>query len=114
MFAHPARQQRLAEGVIDLVRASVQKIFALQINLCATGMRSQPLRVKQRRRSAGVVAQQHVEFAPKIRIAASVHKLSRQLLERRDQCFRNVAATELAPVSLLVRFARCDSRFLHC
>ena len=35
----------------------------------------------------------------------------RQRLERRDQCFRNVAATEFTPVSLLIRFARCDHRY---
>src|SRR5512132_26714 len=104
MFAHAARKQRLADCVVDLMRARVQKVFALQINLRATGMYSQPLRVKQRRRSAGVIAQQQVEFAPKIRVASSPYELSGQLLKRRDQCFRNVAATEFTPVSLLVRF----------
>ena len=62
-FAHPARKQRLAQGVVDLMRAGVQKVFALQINLRATRMGSQPLRVKQWCRSAGVVAQQQVEFS---------------------------------------------------
>src|SRR5207249_2446728 len=113
-FAHAARKQPLADCVVDLMRAGVQKVFALQINLRATRMCSQPPRVEQRSGSAGVVAQQQVELAPKIRVASSAHELSRQLLERRDQCFRNVAATELAPMSVLVRFARCDSRFLHC
>src|SRR5437016_5848215 len=111
MFAHAARKQRLADCVVDLMRAGVQKVFALQINLRAARMCSQPLRVKQRRRSAGVVAQQHVEFAPKIRVASSPYELSRQLLERRDQCFRNVAATELAPMSVLVRFAFSDHKW---
>ena len=87
------------------MRAGVQKVFALQINLCATGMCSQPLRVKQRSWSASIIAQQQVEFAPEIRVVSSAHELSGQLLERRDQCFRNVAATEFTPVSVLVRFA---------
>src|SRR5215211_2688627 len=76
-------------------------------------MCSQPLRVKQRSRSAGVIAQQHVKFAPKIRVASSPHELSRQLLERRDQCFRNVAATEFAPVSVFVGLTCCSHR-QHC
>ena len=75
MFAHAARKQRLAQGVIDLVRAGVQKVFALQINLCATGMRSQPLRVKQWCWSAGVIAQQQVEFAPEIRVVSRPREL---------------------------------------
>ena len=75
MFAHPARKQRLAQGVIDLVRAGVQKVFALQINLCATGMCSQPLRVKQWRWSASVIAQQQIEFAPEILVVSRAHEL---------------------------------------
>ena len=76
-FAHAPRKQRLAQGVVDLMRAGVQKVFALQINLRATRVCSQPLRVKQRRRSAGVIAQQQVEFAPKIRVVSRAHELSR-------------------------------------
>ena len=30
-----SRQQRLAEAVVDFVRAGVQQVFALEINLCA-------------------------------------------------------------------------------
>ena len=76
-FAHAARKQRLAQGVVDLVRAGVQKVFALEINLCATGVCSQPLRVKQWRWSAGVIAQQQVEFAPEIRVVSRAHELIR-------------------------------------
>ena len=84
MFAHASRKQRLAQGVIDLVRAGVQKVFALEINLCATRMCSQPLRVKQRRRSAGVIAQQQVELTPEILVVSRARELVSQLLERRN------------------------------
>ena len=57
MLAHPAGQQRLAQGVIDLVRAGVQKVFAFEVNLRATGMGSQPLRFKQWRWPASVIPQ---------------------------------------------------------
>jgi len=56
-FAHAPRKQALSDGVVDLVRACMQKVFALQINLRAARMCSQPLRVEQRRRSATVIAQ---------------------------------------------------------
>src|SRR6516162_596635 len=114
MFPHTPRKQRLADGVVDLMRACMQEIFALQVNLCATGVCSQPLRVKQWSGSSGVIAQQRVEFASKIQVVSNPHELSGQLFEWSDQRFRNIAATELAPMSIRVRFARCDSRFLHC
>jgi hypothetical protein len=60
--------------------------------------------------SAGVLAKQQVELAPKIRIASSPHELSRQLLERRNQSFRNVAAAELTPMAVFVGFACCDHK----
>src|SRR5205807_5033966 len=57
ILAHAPREQRLSDRVIDLMRAGVQKVFALQVNLCATGMCSQALRVKQRRRTTTIIAQ---------------------------------------------------------
>ena len=35
MLAHALDQQRLPQAVVDLVRAGVQQVFALQINLRA-------------------------------------------------------------------------------
>ena len=110
-FAHPARKQRLAQGVIDLVRAGVQKVFAFEINLRAARVCSQPLRVKQWCWSASVIAQQQIEFAPEIIVVSRARELVGQLLERRDQCFRNVAATEFTPVAVFVRLARCDHKW---
>src|SRR5437667_3578762 len=69
--------------------------------------------MKQRRWPASVVPKQLVEFAPKFCVLARAHELLGQLLERRDQSFRNIAASELAPMPVLIRFASCDSRFLH-
>ena len=55
-FAHPARQQRLAQGVVDLMRTGMQKIFAFEINLRSAGVGGQTLRVKQWCWSASVIA----------------------------------------------------------
>jgi hypothetical protein len=40
-------------------------------------MCGQPMRVKQWRRSAGIIAQQQIEFAPKILVASSPHEFTR-------------------------------------
>ena len=102
LFSHAPRQQCLAQGVIDLMRASVQKIFAFQVNLRSASVRSQPSRMKQRRRSAGVIAQQLIEFAPEIVVLARARKLFSQLLQRRDQDFRNIATAKPPPMSVFV------------
>src|SRR5439155_4306598 len=45
-FAHSLCEQRLAHRIIDLVRASVQKIFALQVDLRPAAACTQPPGVK--------------------------------------------------------------------
>jgi hypothetical protein len=42
MLAHALDQQALPQTVINLVRPGVQKIFALQINLCAAQLLRKP------------------------------------------------------------------------
>ena len=54
-----------------------------------------------------------VEFVPEIRIFPRALELVSQLIERRYQCFRNVAPTKLAPMAVLIWFALCDRRFVH-
>ena len=44
LFAHALDQQCLAEAVVDLVRAGVQQVFTLQIDLCAAQFVRQSLR----------------------------------------------------------------------
>src|SRR5438094_9822583 len=88
-FAHSSGEQGLAHSVVDLVRAGVQKIFALQINLRYASMCAQPLRMKQCRWPATIISQQLVEFAPKVRILTGTNELLPQLFERRDQSLRN-------------------------
>ena len=61
MLAHALDQQRLAEAVVDFVRAGVQQVFALEINLRAAEFFGQALREKQSRGTAGISAQQFVE-----------------------------------------------------
>ena len=54
-FAHTAGQQRLAEGVVDFVRAGVQQIFPFQKNLSFAVMFGQVLSIVEQRWSPGVL-----------------------------------------------------------
>src|SRR5205085_5184329 len=89
----------------------MQKIFPLKINLRAAGMSSQSLRMKQRCRAPAVIAQQPIEFAPKIIVLSRAMKFFRQFLKRRNQSFRNVPSTEFSPVAVLVRLASRDHKW---
>src|SRR6266498_4182231 len=112
-LAHSTRKQRLSHSIVDLVRAGVQKVFTLQIDLRASGVSCQPLRVKQRCWPATVIAQQLIEFAPEIWVFFRAQELGSQFVKRRNQCFRNVATAKLAPMAVLVWLAFCNRRFLH-
>ena len=61
-LAHAPREQDLAEHVVDLVRAGVIELFALEIDLRAAEMRGQPLGEIERARPADIVGQQIVEL----------------------------------------------------
>ena len=108
LFAHAARKQHLAYRVIDLVRASMGKVFPFQKNRCAPRMRAQSLCVIQRRGPATVLAMKMLEFVPEARVTTRARKLPGQLIKRRDERFRHVAAAESAPMAVLIRLAAAD------
>ena len=53
VLAHAPRQQRLPNAVVDLVRAGVQQVFALQVDLGAAELFAEPLSQEQRCGPAG-------------------------------------------------------------
>jgi siroheme synthase len=55
LLAHALREQRLADHVVDLVRAGVVQVFALQVDLRAAEHLAPALRVIDRRRPADEV-----------------------------------------------------------
>ena len=59
LLAEPAREHRLAERVVQLVRAGVEEVLALEIEPLVRG---EPLGAGQRRRAAGVVARELVQL----------------------------------------------------
>ena len=67
-LAHALREQRLAERVVDLVRAGVREILALQEDARAAERRAQAPRLVERRRAPDVSAQQVLELLMERRI----------------------------------------------
>src|SRR5690606_4365794 len=68
LLAHALREQNLADGVVDLVRARVKKVFALQVNSGAAEMLGKSLGEIERRRSSDVIREQVAKFVVKGRI----------------------------------------------
>ena len=68
-FAHPQRQQRLAQGVVDLVGPGVVEVLAFEPDLRAAAPLAQPPGVVQRRRPADEVAEQLVQVGLEARIS---------------------------------------------
>ena len=96
------REQRLADGVVDLVRAGVVEVFALEKDLRAADFLRQALGVIDRRRPADVMLQIAIEFGDELRIAAQTQIRVGQFLERRHQRFGDVDAAVRAEVALRV------------
>ena len=98
-LAHAPREQHLAQSVIDLVRAGVQQVFALEIDARAAGILSQALGKEQRRGPTGKISQQRIEFRVKRFIVARDQESFGQLFERRHQSLRHKATAVTAPVA---------------
>ena len=71
-LAHALNQQRLPQTVIDLVRAGMQQILALQINLRPAQLLRKPPRKTQRRRTPGITPQQQIQPRLKFLIPPSL------------------------------------------
>ena len=65
LFAHALRQQRLAQGIVDLMRPGMRQVFALEVNLRAAQLRAQTRGVRQGRGPPHVGAQQAFNSAGK-------------------------------------------------
>ena len=98
-FAHAPGQQHLAQAVVDLVRAGVEQVLAFEKDARAAQVFAQTLGFVQRRRTAGVVVQQVVEFGLKSGVLAGGVIGLFELLQRGHERLRDVApavGTEVA------------------
>ena len=106
-LAHALREQRLPEDVVDLVGAGVAEVLALEDDGGAAAL-AEPLGVEQRRRPAGVVAEEAGELGLEGRVARRILIRQRQLVEGRDErlgdeppAVRAVPRLDAHPVVLL-------------
>jgi len=102
-LAHAARQQDLAERVVDLVRAGVAEVLTFEIDAGAAERAAQALGLIQERRPAGVLALQDAQLATEARVPAQPMIGALQLGERRHERFAHVSATVRPEVPAAVR-----------
>ena len=86
-LAHAPGQQRLADGVVDLVRAGVIEVLAFQVDLGTTQLTTQPLGMIDRRRSADVVLKIGIQLCLEGRILHVFFIRHPQFIERLHQRF---------------------------
>ena len=89
VLAQAAREDCLAERVVQLVRAGVEEVLALEVEPL---LRGEPLGAGQRSRAAGVVASELVQLGGVALVGERLLPGRRQLVERGDQRLRDVAA----------------------
>ena len=97
-------QQRLPEHVVDLVRARVVQVLALEQQPDAEAC-AEVLALGERRRPAGVVAQQVVELGAERGVAPTRRGTRPRALAGGDESLGDEAPAELAEPSVGVRLA---------
>ena len=86
---HPHGKQCLADGVVDLVRAGVIKVFTLEINLRAAVSLGEPPGKIQSARPANELCQVLIKLSVEFRVDDRRAIFLFQLLQRADQRFGN-------------------------
>ncbi len=99
LLAHAHREQRLPEHIVDLVRAGVGEVLALEQNAGAAGVLGEPARVRDRGGPARVSGQQPSQLRGEHRVGESRAIRDREFVERRDERLRDEPAAERAEVA---------------
>ena len=101
-LAHAPRQQRLPDTVIDLVRAGVVEVLALQIDPGTAGLTCQPFGKGQGGWAAHIVLQVVVKLPLKLRVLTGVFIMFGELPQRVHERFRNEATAIRAEATLSI------------
>ena len=92
LLAHALGQQPLAQRVVDLVRAGVQQVFALEVDFGPAQLLRQPPGKVERRGPPRIVLEQTGQLSLKRRIGLGLRILLLQLDQRRHQRLRHITA----------------------
>src|SRR5690606_14532312 len=95
-------EQDLAEAVVDLVRAGVVEVLALEIDLGAAEMAGQTLGEIELRRTAGIEGRELLELRPELRVGLGLVPVPFQIEDQRHQRLGDEAAAEKPEHALLV------------
>src|SRR5690242_9704674 len=90
---HPQGEERLADGVVDLVRASVGEVFALEVDFCPSPRScqlSQTLREIKRCRPADKLAKVISQLFLKLRVFFSPFVFIGKLIDSDHQGLRDI------------------------
>ncbi len=99
-------QQRLAQHVVDLVRAGVVEVLALEQDARAAGVLGELGHIGQRRGTAGVVAQQAGEFGAEGRVGLGLVERGGQVVDGGDERLGDEPAAVRAEVARGIRNGR--------
>src|ERR1700723_2634075 len=102
LLAHPPRHHDLAEHIVDLVRAGMIELLALEVDLRAAEMFGEALGEIQRRRPPDIVLEIAVHLGLECRIGLGVRVGLLQSEDQRHQRFRDKAAAENTEMPPLV------------
>jgi hypothetical protein len=101
-LAHAPREQNLADGVVDFVRAGVEEVFALKINFRAAELARETLGEVERGGASAEFAEIIGKFALKFRIFLRAEIFRFQLLQRMHERLRHVTAAVLTEVTVRI------------
>ena len=105
-LSHPPCQQDLAESVVDFVCTRVEKVLALEINLCATKLLREPFRKVERRRSSDKLLQQQCQLVAEGGILAGCSVFLFEFQQGCHERFGDKASAVGTKMSVLIGKAR--------
>jgi len=110
LLAHAHREQRLPEGVVDLVRAGVRQIFTLEEDARAAAALAQPPRVPERRRPSDVLREQPRQLGDKTLLLSRAQVLLFERLNGGHERLRDEAPAVGAVVAADIGIALAERR----
>ena len=100
LLAHALREQGLADGVVDLVRAGVVEVLALEDDRRAAEVRREALADRDRGLASDIVVEDLLELLLEGRVLLRVLVRGRELLQRSHERLGHVLAAIDAEMSL--------------